>query len=113
MVLIEPEADRREGLGNLDRVGATRGDDANPTAGCGDDPDCATKDLAAYDGLGFGEMGLCLKSFPPGTCGFRPHRHNLSFDQKKKPTWRNTPKVFDHVGLLVNEPPGTAGVPFV
>jgi hypothetical protein len=23
------------------------------------------------------------------------------------------PKVFDHVGLLVNEPPGTAGLPFI
>jgi len=23
------------------------------------------------------------------------------------------PEVFDHVGLLVNEPPGIAGVPFV
>jgi hypothetical protein len=31
---------------------------------------------------------------------------------EKKPTWRNTAKVFDHVGLLVNEPPGSAGLPF-
>jgi len=23
------------------------------------------------------------------------------------------PEVFDHVGLLVNEPPGTAGLPFI
>jgi hypothetical protein len=23
------------------------------------------------------------------------------------------PGVFDHVGLLVNEPPGTAGLPFI
>ena len=32
---------------------------------------------------------------------------------KKKPTWWNTPKVFDHVGLLVNEPPGQPGLPFI
>ena len=32
--------------------------------------------------------------------------------QKKKPTWP-TPEVFNHVGLLVNEPPGTAGLPFI
>jgi hypothetical protein len=23
------------------------------------------------------------------------------------------PEVFDHVGLLINEPPGTAGLPFI
>jgi hypothetical protein len=32
---------------------------------------------------------------------------------KKKPTWRNTPGVSDHVGLLANEPPGTAGLLFI
>jgi hypothetical protein len=31
----------------------------------------------------------------------------------KKPTWRNTPKVFRHVGLLFNELPGLAGLPFI
>ena len=30
---------------------------------------------------------------------------------KKKPTWWNTPKGFDHVGLLVRGPPGPAGLP--
>jgi hypothetical protein len=32
---------------------------------------------------------------------------------KKKPTWLKTLKGFNHVGLLVNEPPGTAGLPFI
>jgi hypothetical protein len=32
---------------------------------------------------------------------------------RKKPTWGEHPEVFDHVGLLVNEPPGTAGLPFI
>ena len=32
---------------------------------------------------------------------------------KKKPTWWNTLQVFHHVGLLVNGPPGTAGLPFI
>ncbi len=31
---------------------------------------------------------------------------------KKKPTWPNPLKGFDHVGLLFNQPPGTAGLPF-
>src|SRR6185312_11346057 len=32
---------------------------------------------------------------------------------KKMPAWSNTSKVFDHAGLLVNEPPGEAGLPFI
>ncbi len=35
------------------------------------------------------------------------------FERKKKPTRWNTPKVFDHVGLLVNGPPGNRGLPFI
>jgi hypothetical protein len=31
----------------------------------------------------------------------------------KKPTRLNTQKVPKHVGLLVNRPPGTAGLPFI
>src|SRR6185369_11312624 len=31
---------------------------------------------------------------------------------QKKPTWGNTFEVFPHVGLLVNEPPGTAEMSF-
>jgi len=31
----------------------------------------------------------------------------------KKPTWWNTLEVFHHVGLLVNEPPGTAELLFI
>ena len=32
--------------------------------------------------------------------------------QKKKPAWSNTMQVFDHAGLLVNEPPATGELPF-
>jgi hypothetical protein len=32
---------------------------------------------------------------------------------KKKPTWLSTLGVLDHVGLLVNGLPGTAGLPFI
>jgi hypothetical protein len=32
---------------------------------------------------------------------------------KKKTDVVGHPEVFDHVGLLVNEPPGTAGLPFI
>ncbi len=31
---------------------------------------------------------------------------------KKKPTWLNPSEGFDHVGLLFNQPPGTARLPF-
>jgi len=37
----------------------------------------------------------------------------LHGQEQKKPTWRNTPREFDHVGLLVIEPPGTAGLLFI
>jgi hypothetical protein len=33
--------------------------------------------------------------------------------QQKKPTWQNTLRVFDHVGLLIDEPSNLVGVPFV
>jgi hypothetical protein len=36
-----------------------------------------------------------------------PHR------EQEKPTWWDTLKAFHHVGLLVNEPPGPAGLPFI
>ncbi len=32
---------------------------------------------------------------------------------KKKPTWWNALAAFDHVGLLIDGPPGAAGLPFV
>jgi hypothetical protein len=32
---------------------------------------------------------------------------------RKKTDVVEHPQVFDHVGLLVNEPPGTAGLPFI
>jgi hypothetical protein len=32
---------------------------------------------------------------------------------KKKPAWWNTPEVFDHAGLLVNEPPAAGELPFI
>jgi len=44
-------------------------------------------------------LGGCERPVPPKT--------------KKKPTWRNTQEVFDHIGLLVNEPPGTAELLFI
>jgi hypothetical protein len=43
----------------------------------------------------------------PGGCG-RP-----APPKEKKPTWWNTLEVFDHVGLLSNEPPGRAGLLFI
>jgi hypothetical protein len=33
-------------------------------------------------------------------------------DRKQKTDVSEHREVFDHVGLLVNEPPGTAGLPF-
>jgi hypothetical protein len=33
--------------------------------------------------------------------------------RRKKNDVAENPEVFDHVGLLVNEPPGTAGLPFI
>jgi hypothetical protein len=36
-----------------------------------------------------------------------------NLQEQKKPTWRNTRRDFDHVGLLANEPPGTAGLLFI
>ena len=54
-------------------------------------------------------VGLVLTiAFVPSR--LRPSRTAAS---KKKPTWWNTLEVFDHVGLLVNEPPGQAGLPFI
>lgn len=45
-------------------------------------------------------------------CGVHGVTHFLAPDtMQKKPTRRNTSKVFNHVGVLVNEP-STGGVPF-
>jgi hypothetical protein len=33
--------------------------------------------------------------------------------ESKKTDVVEHPELFDHVGLLVNEPPGTAGLPFI
>jgi len=33
--------------------------------------------------------------------------------EKKKADVAEHPEAFDHVGLLANEPPGTAGLPFI
>ena len=33
--------------------------------------------------------------------------------RKRKADVVEHPRVFDHVGLLVNEPPGPAGLPFI
>ena len=38
---------------------------------------------------------------------------NIPRHQKKKADVSEHPEVFDHVGLLVNEPPGTAGLFFI
>ena len=40
--------------------------------------------------------------------GAFPHR-----PKQKKPTRLNTRKVLNRVGLLVNGPPGAAGLPFI
>jgi|SRR6266851_942526 len=52
------------------------------------------------------ELDLLISVILGGRDSFAPPQ------AKKKPTWSDTPKVSDHVGLLVNEPPGTAGLPF-
>jgi hypothetical protein len=36
-----------------------------------------------------------------------------SLKRNKKADVVENPKAFDHVGLLVNEPPGQAGLPFI
>jgi len=41
-------------------------------------------------------------------CWLRPPRQ-----AQKKPDVSEHPEGFDHVGLLVNEPPGTAELPFI
>ena len=43
-------------------------------------------------------------------CWLRPRARHRA--QKKTDVWEH-PGVFEHVGLLVNEPPGTAGLPFI
>jgi hypothetical protein len=45
--------------------------------------------------------------FVPGGCD-----HAEPPTAKKKPTWCNTFTVWHHVGVLVDEPPGAAGLPF-
>jgi hypothetical protein len=40
-------------------------------------------------------------------------RLTLKQNQNKKADVAKHPEVFDHVGLLVNEPPGTAGLLFI
>jgi hypothetical protein len=44
-----------------------------------------------------------------------PSRLRLSCTavDEKKPTWSDTPGVLDHVGLLVNGPPGAARLPLI
>jgi hypothetical protein len=37
---------------------------------------------------------------------------NFPGAKPKKPTWSNTRTAFDHVGLLIDRPPGAAGLPF-
>jgi hypothetical protein len=48
----------------------------------------------------------CQRLFPLG------HKHLFS-PRTKKADVAEHPKVFDHVGLLVNEPPGKAGLFFI
>jgi len=48
--------------------------------------------------------------------GLKPHGgHGFEHRVKrnKKADVAQLPKVFDHVGLLVNEPPGQGGLPFI
>ena len=47
-----------------------------------------------------------VQGYVPGGCDF------LAPSQTKKADVVEHLEVFDHVGLLVNEPPGTAGLPF-
>jgi len=54
-----------------------------------------------------GQWHATRHQLPPGW-RFR----ETSFGGKNKADVAEHPKVFDHVGLLVNEPPGTAGLPF-
>ena len=44
--------------------------------------------------------------------GLPRDRDRLASPQTKKADVAEHPEVFDHVGLLVNEPPGQAGLPF-
>ena len=110
-VLDGPEPDGRSGFGLLDRADTARGDDANPAAGRGDDPDDAAGNLASDDSLCLRGDGPRPEGLPTGSLRIPASSPPPFFAQKKKPTWWNTPKVFDHVGLLVNEPPGQPGCP--
>jgi hypothetical protein len=40
-------------------------------------------------------------------------RANSAPQKQKKADVAEHPRVFDHVGLLINERPGTAGLPFI
>ena len=44
-------------------------------------------------------------------CCLRPHGATAS--EIKKAGVAEHPEVFDHVGLLANEPPGPTGLPFI
>lgn len=37
----------------------------------------------------------------------------MRLDEAKKNRRGRTPEGFDHVGILFNQPPGTAGLPFI
>jgi hypothetical protein len=39
--------------------------------------------------------------------------HTEKEKETKKADVAEHPEVFDHVGLLINEPPGTAGLPLI
>jgi len=54
-------------------------------------------------------LGVCLPG--DGSLGGTP-RFPAPLQTKKADVTEH-PEVFDHVGLLVNEPPGTAGLPFI
>ena len=54
--------------------------------------------------------GISALIHRPGTCSMGPPRVGVN---DKKADVVEHPRVFDHVGLLFNEPPGTAGLPLI
>jgi hypothetical protein len=55
---------------------------------------------------------LAAAAAPQGRKTSRRHPENKSAWAKKKADVVEHPEVSDHIGLLVNKPPGPAGLPF-
>ena len=94
----------------LDRAGVTLADNANPAPRRRHDPDLTARDFAPNKGLHFGKMGLRLKGFPSVKLPVPASSPRPFFRKRKSRRGGIPPKVLDHIGLLVYEPPGLSRV---